>query len=107
MSGLDNPKYFLVAAGLAVLGVMFVSALISVWTLYRLSMFGAQVGAELSIRLYTHYMQQPWLFHAMGSSAQLIKQVSTEALRVSNLIIQPLMQLNAKLILASIISLAI
>ena len=49
-------------------------------------------------------MQQSWLFHASGSSATLIKQVSSEATRVSDGIIQPLLQLNAKLVLAFFIS---
>src|SRR5690606_25096 len=48
-----------------------------------------------------------WLFHAGGSSAQLTKQVSTEAIRVTNGIIQPLMHLNAKIVLAAFIALSI
>lgn len=39
-----------------------------------------------------------------GSSAHLTKQVSSEAMRVSGSIIQPLMQMNAKVVLAIFIS---
>jgi len=52
-------------------------------------------------------MQQDWQFHASGSSAQLTKQVSTESARISGGIIQPLMQMNAKVVLAIFIAVSI
>lgn len=107
LSGLSNPIDFIFLAGIAVLTALTISSIISIFTTWRLAQYGAKVGTEISDRLYAHYMQQNWLFHASGSSAQLTKQVSTEAGRVSNSIIQPLMRMNAKVVLTLVISISI
>lgn len=107
LSGISNPVDFLFVAGCLVLLMLTISTIVSMLTTWRLAVYGASVGTELADRLYTYYMQQSWLFHASGSSAQLTKQVSTEANRISGGIIQPLMNLNAKLVLAIFISISI
>ncbi|WP_206063693.1 ABC transporter ATP-binding protein [Oceanimonas sp. MB9] len=106
-AGFNNPKTFLFWVGVAVLIVLALAAAISIYTTWRLSLYAQQVGAELSVRLYRHYMQQPWLFHASGSSSQLTNKISQECQRVTNQIIQPLMQMNAKSVLALFIASAI
>lgn len=106
-SGLNSPVDFIFTAGCLVLLMLTISTIVSMLTTWRLAVYGASVGTELADRLYAYYMQQSWLFHASGSSAQLTKQVSTEATRISNGIIQPLMNLNAKLVLALFISISI
>lgn len=107
MSGIDNPMDFLFYAGVVVLVMLTFSTVVSMFTIWKLSIFGARIGTETADRLYSYYMQQSWQFHASGSSAQLTKQVSTEAARISNGIIQPLVQMNAKLVLALFISVSI
>ncbi|WP_201545996.1 ABC transporter ATP-binding protein [Psychrobacter sp. H7-1] len=107
LSRLENPVDFLFFAGCLVLLMLTISTIVSMLTTWRLAVYGASVGTELADRLYAYYMQQSWLFHASGSSAQLTKQVSTEANRISNGIIQPLMNLNAKIVLALFISISI
>jgi HlyD family secretion protein len=77
------------------------------FTIWKLSIFGARIGTEIADLLYTYYMQQSWQFHASSSSAQLTKQVSTEAARISIGIMQPLVQMNAKIVLAAFISISI
>jgi HlyD family secretion protein len=106
-SGLDNPYDFIFWVGAAVLTALTTAAFVSMFTIWKLSMFAAKVGTEIADRLYSHYMNQPWLFHASGSSAQLTKQVSTEAVRVTDSVIQPLMQMNARVVLALLLSTAI
>lgn len=103
-TGIDTPEKFIFLTGLFVLVMLVGSAAISTYTLWRLSMFSAEIGTEISDRLYRHYMNQPWIFHAMGSSAQLTKQISYEAIRITDGIIYPLMQMNAKIILSAAIS---
>lgn len=107
ISGIESPTDFLFYAGAIVLVMLTISTLVSMLTVWKLSMFGAHIGTELADRLYRYYMQQSWQFHASGSSAQLTKQVSTEAARISMDIIQPLMRMNAKLVLALFISISI
>lgn len=106
-SGIQNPYDFVFWVGVAVLTALTVAALISMYTIWKLSMFAAKVGTEIADRLYTHYMHQSWLFHASGSSAQLTKQVSNEAVRVTDGVIQPLMQMNARVVLAIFLSIGI
>lgn len=106
-SGLDDPLDFLFYAGLAVLFLLALAALISMFTIWRLSVFSARIGAELADRLFAYYMQKDWLFHAGGSSAQLTKQIANEAVRVADFVITPLLQMNARLILALFICIAI
>lgn len=107
MSGLEDPRTFLFWTGIAVLVALTVAALISMFTIWRLSMYGARVGAELSSRLYSHYMHQPWLFHASGSSSQLTNQIAQECGRVTGQIINPLMQMNARIVMAVLMAVAI
>ena len=106
-SGLAGPRAFLFWLGVGVLAVLTASALVSMFTVWRLSMYGARVGAELSSRLFNHYMHQPWLFHSSGSSSQLTNQIAQECQRVTGAIINPLMQMNAKLVMATLMAVAI
>jgi HlyD family secretion protein len=106
-TGLEDPRDFLFWVGIGVLVVLAVAACISMFTVWRLSMYGAQVGAELGNRLFRHYMHQPWLFHASGSSSQLTNRIAQESTRITSSIINPLMQLNAKLVMAFFMTLVI
>ncbi|MGP4714441.1 MULTISPECIES: ABC transporter ATP-binding protein [unclassified Psychrobacter] len=107
LSGLTDPMDFIFYTGLFVLIALTLSTLVSMYTTWKLALYGASVGVEIADRLYTHYMQEDWQFHASGSSAQLTKQISTEAMRITGGIIQPLMQMNAKVVLAVLISISI
>lgn len=107
LSGISDPLDFLFFSGIGVLTALTISTIVSMFTTWRLSLYGSSVGIQLADRLYTHYMQQNWLFHASHSSAQLTKQVASESGRISNGIIQPLMQMNAKMVLAVFISISI
>jgi len=106
-SGIETPQDFLFMIGVFVFVILTVAAVISILTVWKMSMFGAQIGAELSTRLYSHYMQQPWLFHAEGSSSQLTSLISQESNRITKQIIQPLMQMNAKGVMATVMAVVI
>lgn len=107
MSGAENPRQFLFWLGLAVLMALTVAAAFSMYTIWRLSLYGSKIGADLSTRLYTHYMSQTWLFHASGTSTQLTNRIAQECNRVTSSVIQPLLKMNAKLTMAFIMSSAI
>jgi ABC-type multidrug transport system fused ATPase/permease subunit len=107
LSGLTDPLDFVFYAGVLVLLALTFSTLVSMFTVWKLALYGASVGIEIADRLYAYYMQEDWQFHASGSSAQLTKQVSTEAMRITGGIIQPLMNMNAKVVLAVLISVSI
>ena len=107
LSGLTDPMDFVFYTGVLVLVALTFSTLVSMFTIWKLSLYGASVGIEIADRLDAYYMQEDWQFHASGSSAQLTKQVSTEAMRITGGIIQPLMAMNAKVVLAVLISVSI
>ena len=107
LTGMNNPLDFLFYTGIFVLITLSFSTVVSMFTIWRLSLYASNVGTEISDRLFSYYMQQDWLFHASGSSAHLIKQVSSESPRVTDQIIQPLMYVNAKIVLAIFISISI
>ncbi|MFC3285533.1 ABC transporter ATP-binding protein [Litchfieldella rifensis] len=106
-SGLSSPFEFLFWLGIVVLVVLIMAAIVSMYTTWRMCMYGAKVGADISNRLFNYYMQQPWLFHVGGSSSTLTKQIAQECQRVSTGIIKPLMEMNAKLVLSVMMALAI
>ena len=106
-SGMTNHKDFLFLTGVIVLVFLSVASVLSVITTWRLSLFAFSVGTEIGDRLYSHYLNKNWLFHASGSSAQLTKQIATESLRVTNFIILPFIQMNARIVLAMFISVGV
>lgn len=100
ISGLTRPYDFVFWVGVLVLALLTLGALISMYTIWRLSLFAQKTGTEIGDRLYKHYMYQPWLFHVSESSAQLTKRIATETERVTANIITPIMQMNARLVTA-------
>jgi ABC-type multidrug transport system fused ATPase/permease subunit len=98
-SGITSESQFVFLLGVSVLVVFFISSIVSMFTLWRLFMFANKTGTDIANRLYSHYLKQDWLFHANGSSAQLTKKISTETSRVTSLVLLPLMQMNAKIVL--------
>ncbi|MBB3140058.1 HlyD family secretion protein [Halomonas organivorans] len=107
LSGFRTPEEFLFWMGVGVLIMLTGASLVSMYTIWRLSMYGNRVGGELSSRLYRHYMHQPWLFHSCTSSSQLTNQVSQECLRVTNELILPMLEMNAKLVMVSLMAMTI
>tara|TARA_B100000902_G_scaffold36385_1_gene43523 strand:+ start:8786 stop:10588 length:1803 start_codon:yes stop_codon:yes gene_type:complete len=101
-SGITSETQFMFLMGLCVLTILIISSLISIFTIWKLSMFAFSIGSEIADRLYTYYLRQDWLFHSEGSSAQLTKKIATETVRVTGGILVPLMHLNAKFVLASL-----
>lgn len=103
----ETEVQFIFLVGISALLVIVCAALISMVTLWRLSMYGARVGAELSARLYRHYMYQPWLFHTKNNSSELNNKIAQESQRISGGVIQPIMHMNAKFVLVFVMGLAI
>lgn len=106
-SGATSPTQFVFWAGGASLLTLSVAAAVSMFTLWRLTIYGQLVGAQLGNRLFAHYMAQPWLFHASGNSSQLVNKISQEVQRVTFGIINAFMQLNAKLVMAAFMAMAV
>lgn len=106
-SGIETPESFTFFLGVLVLIALSISALTSIFTTYRLSLFASYTGTEMADRLYKYYMHQDWIFHTSNNSANLTKQIANETQRVTTLILMPLMQINSRIVFASALSLAI
>tara|TARA_A100001015_G_C15042588_1_gene740790 strand:+ start:1025 stop:2824 length:1800 start_codon:yes stop_codon:yes gene_type:complete len=106
-SGIKSESEFLFFLGVGVLLMLFISSVVSMFTIWKLSMFAHKIGVEIADTLYSYYLKQDWLFHATGSSAQLTKKVATEALRVTNGLVIPIMAMNARIVFIFFISFTI
>lgn len=107
ISGVASPDTFLTLLGVGVLLAITLAGLCSAYTTWRLSLYSAQIGAELSSRLYRYFLYQPWLFHVGHSSSRLIHKTSQEVQRLTQRIITPCMQLNARLVMVTLMMVAL
>ncbi|MDX1756685.1 MAG: ABC transporter ATP-binding protein [Marinobacter sp.] len=105
-SGVGEPYEFLVLIGIIILFILLFTAALSMFTIWRLSMYGARVGADLGSRLYRYYMYRPWMFHVENSSDLLTSRIAQETQRVTNQVINPLMHMNAKFVMATFMATA-
>ena len=106
-SGVETHTDFIFWIGIFVLQGLIFSTIISIIAVKKLAMFAAKVGTENADRLFKHYLNQDWLFHSSGSSAQLIKQIANEAVRVTDLVILPLILMIAKIVMVFFLLIAI
>ena len=107
LSGITSESQFVFLLGVGVLIILFFSAIISMFTLWRLSMFANVIGSEIADRLFTHYLNQRWLFHSTGSSAQLTKKIAIETRRVTDNLLTPLMLMNARVVFILLMTISI
>lgn len=96
-SGAQSAQNFLVYAGFFVLLILLISTILSIITIRRLSFFAADVGAEFGNRLYRFYIGKDYIYHACGNSSELVKKISTETARITDNILQPFVQINARI----------
>jgi ABC-type multidrug transport system fused ATPase/permease subunit len=102
-SNLDEPYEFIFYLGLVVLTILTISALISIFITWRLAMFATKIGVEIGDSLYSHYLNQDWLFHTKENSSNLTKKIGVETTRLTTDFILPLMYVNARLFLTLLI----
>ena len=97
----NDYSYFILVSGAALLILIGLSSILSIFTTWRLTLFGAMIGADLSSRLFTHYLRESWLFHLNRNSSELSNKITLEVTRVTNNIIGQLIALNSKLVLSA------
>lgn len=103
-AGEPEPYVFLFWMGLVVLFFLFTASLISIVTVWKLSIFAARLGADFGDCLYEYYIGKNFLYHARVNSSFLTKQIATEVNRVTDNVIQPFVQINARIVACSCIS---
>ncbi|MEC8858917.1 MAG: ABC transporter ATP-binding protein [Pseudomonadota bacterium] len=106
-SGAASVEIFLFWSGMGVFALLALSSVTSIVTTWHIIHTGQRLGADLSIRLYQHYLLQPWLFHSTHHSAALTNNIAGECQRVMAQVINPLLQMNARIATASLLLLTV
>lgn len=104
---IKNHNDFIIYLGCGVLIALTISSIISMLTVWYSSILATQIGISISDRLYAHYLQQPYFFFLNKSQSELIKNITFEASRVTDFILMPILQVNAKLILSIAIAISL
>jgi len=89
-----NPdQHALVVGGLFILlCVYFVKAVFLAFLAWSQNRFTFTLRARLSLRLYTVYLHQPYVFHLQRNSAQLIRNVTNEVDIFTSSVLNPIME---------------
>ncbi len=105
-SGVEEPD-FIFYLGFITLIILMVGAMLSIFTIWKVSLFASQYGTELGNKLFTNYINQPWSYHLTSNSSELTKKVSVESIRVTDKILTQLMLMNARIVLVVCIAVAV
>lgn len=95
---------FILKFGLFIISFVVLSSFISILTIKKLSYFAASVGADFGDLLYSFYIKRSYQAHLMYSEAHLTKQIAVEVARVTDNLLQPLVQINARIVVVCLIS---
>ncbi|KAA5597164.1 ABC transporter ATP-binding protein [Blastochloris sulfoviridis] len=98
MSGVTSERSFLLLVGFAVLAVLVLGNAFKTFTAWRIALFTNLVGHELSVRLVSAYLSQPYAFFLTRHSAEFAKSILDEVSQVTNRIIQPAMLALSRLV---------
>ena len=101
-SGLNNVEA-LVLLGAGVLVLLFTSSIVSIYTVWKLSLYSQKVGAALSARLFQYYMLRGSEAHNSENTSIMISNIVQETSRLRDLVIQPFMTMLAKTAVALVI----
>lgn len=105
---LGNPSQLSLAVGgmLVLVGVYLIKTLFLALLAWRQMRFAFGVQAQLSQRLFTLYLRQPYTFHLQRNSAQLIRNVISEVgVFTFNTILPGMLLLTESLVLLGLCSL--
>ena len=97
---------FIFHLGFLVLIILIFGSILSIFTVWRASLFASQYGTELGNKLFRNYLNQPWSYHLTSNSSELTKKVSVETIRVTDKILTQLMLMNARIVLVFCITIA-
>jgi len=94
--GQPDQETLIVGALLALLGVYLIKNVYLGIMVWRQTQFSFNLQAELSQRLFTIYLRQPYTFHLQRNSAHLIRNVQSEVNIFTAYVVLPAMHLVAE-----------
>jgi len=87
------------------LSILLFANVLSIFTIWLLSKFAANFGATLSNRLFSFYLTINYSSFITLGNSYMTKQISTEVSRLTDNVLQPFVQINARIISAIFICL--
>ena len=105
--GFTSEISFVFLLGVGVLFLLLSASIASMFSTWKLSMFAYEAGAEISNKLYQHYLSQNWLFHTSVTSAEMSKKITVETVRITTGVLLPFMQMNARFVFVLFVTVAI
>lgn len=108
LNALDNPSHEtqIQIIMVVLIGIYFAKNLFLAFLAWWQARFTLGVQVELSQRLFTIYLSQPYTFHLQRNSAQLIRNITGEVVQFIAYALNPMLSLIAEiLVLLSIVSL--
>ena len=87
--------------------LLCISAIISIYTLWRLSIFTQLIAADIASRLFKFYMFRELEKSVNDNSSRMLSNVIQEVTRLRDLVMMPFMNLLAKLSVALMLILAL
>lgn len=89
---------------IAFLGILLVifligSSLLAIFTLKKITTYGALLGADFGTRLFRNYIYQDWQFHVNSNSSELMKKITAESTRLTDGVLIPILQMNSRFLL--------
>ncbi len=88
---------FIFLSGFLVFFLLLISTISSITTTVLLANFANQISAELSNRLFKHYISQKWIYHLNTSSSLILNNIYFECSRVTNGIADATMQMISRI----------
>lgn len=95
---------FIIYLGLSLIMILFLSTSLSIFTIWKGSLFASRWGTELGDRLYKNYINQSWAYHVNSNSSLLTKKISIEVFRVTDKLITQVLLMNARIVLIIVIT---
>ena len=87
-SGLETKQQFVMVAAGVVMGWLFLSLMLALFSLQLGVRFAHRVGRDLMVSRFAGYLHKDWLFHSQNNSAHLLAKVG-EVQRIQAGILQP------------------
>jgi len=103
--GNPSQKELVAAAMLGLMGIYLVKNLFLAFLVWKQMHFAWEVQANVSQRLFTIYLQQPYMFHLQRNSAQLVRNVTGEVYIFKDVLSSTLMLFAELLVLTGITTL--
>jgi len=98
---------FLFYLGFMAIVILLTGSVLSIFTIWKVSLFSSHYGTKLGNKLFTNYINQPWSYHLTTNSSELVKKISVESMRVTDKILIQLMLMNARIVLVFLITIVL